>query len=177
MEPIITSAVQEDGSLHSWARRRGRKVDPGPVAHLRHVVVRVIRLRQLGQQVSVPVIPGLYRADLFHDRRLVGSVINGERVERPETDWRANSDAQLIASRPAHVESDNPIFGDEWPSAWQRPAMFPSVVLFDFELARKQLFPKYPCEEGGGLRSIAVHRGVPGLQIASTKFEHLFDHA
>src|SRR5262245_30656940 len=173
MEPIITSAVQEDGSLHSWARRRGRKVDPGPVAHLRHVVVRVIRLRQLGQQVSVPVIPGLYRADLFHDRRLVGSVINGERVERPEADWRADSDAQLISGRPAQVESDDPIFGDEWPSAGQSPAMFPSVGFFDFELEREQLFSEYPGEEGGGLRSISVHRGVPGLQIAPAKLEHL----
>src|SRR5512145_1993456 len=51
MEPIITSAVQEDGPLHSRTRRRGWKVDPGPVAYLRHGIVSVIRLRQAGQQI------------------------------------------------------------------------------------------------------------------------------
>src|SRR5262245_56764199 len=161
MEPIITSTMQEDSAFHSRTRLWGWKVDPAPVAYVWHGIVRVIRLRQLGQQVPVPVIPRLYRADLLHDRRLVGSVINGERVERPEADWRADSDAQSISGRPAHVESDDPIFGDEWPSAGQRPAMFPSVRFFDFELEREQLFSEYPGEECGGLLSIAVHRGVP----------------
>ena len=55
------------------------------------------------------------------------------------------------------VENDDSILGDEWPSAGQRPAMFPSVGFFDFELEREQLFPEYPGEERGGLRPIVVH--------------------
>src|SRR5262245_65800901 len=117
MEPIIASTVQEDSPFHSRARRRGGKVDPASVAYVWHGIVSVVHLRQLGQQVSAPVIPGLYRADLLHDRRLVGSVINGERVGRPETDWRADSVAQLISGCPAHVASVLPIFGYGWPSA------------------------------------------------------------
>src|SRR5262249_59601881 len=109
MEPIITSTVQEDSPFHSRARRRGRKVDPASVAYVWHGIVSVIRLRQLGQQVSVPVIPGLYRADLLHDRRLVGSVINGERVERPEADWRAGSYAHVIFRCPAPPRGGHPL--------------------------------------------------------------------
>src|SRR5512145_2166654 len=35
MKPIITSAVQEDGPLHSGTRRWSREVDPCLVTHLR----------------------------------------------------------------------------------------------------------------------------------------------
>src|SRR5262245_15649267 len=115
--------------------------------------------------------------DLFHDRRLVRTVINGKRVERPESHWRADSEAELIAGRLADVESNDAILGDEWPAAWQRPAMFPSGRFFNLELEREQFFSEGPCEQRSGLRSIAIHRIVPRFQIVSAKLEHLLDHA
>src|SRR5262249_13586277 len=90
MELVITSAVQENGPLHPRTSWRGREFNPGAVAYIRHGVVSVVSLRQLGQQVSVAVIPGLLWTDLLHNRRLVGAVINGKRVERPEAHWRAD---------------------------------------------------------------------------------------
>src|SRR5262249_34883525 len=91
MELVITSAVQEDGPLHPRTSWRGGEFNPGAVAYIRHGVVSVISLRQLGRQVSAALIPGLLRTDLLHNRRLVSAVINGKRVERPEAHWRADS--------------------------------------------------------------------------------------
>ena len=101
--------MRKHRALQSFRARRRRKAEFGAIDVIGHRVVAIVGGHQVGQNVFAASGLGVTRIHVSNIHRDSRSIRDGERIQRPEADGRAHTDAQLRAFCAADVERNHAI--------------------------------------------------------------------